>query len=164
MHATLVALWIDVERDRALWSHVGDSRLYRVRHGELERLTDDDSVVQRMLEAGMLSAQQAEAHPQRNQLIAALGVDDEVEPHTCDAPVPLREGDAFLLCSDGWWGSIGREANVAALADAATPDEWLGAMRDGIEALRRVRQDNFSAIAVWVGDVAEMTRPMIGPQ
>src|SRR5205814_7115590 len=63
MHSTVVALWIDSRRDCALWSHVGDSRLYRVRRGTLSQLTADDSVVQRMVDAGLLTPQQAQAHP-----------------------------------------------------------------------------------------------------
>jgi len=162
MHSTVVALWIDGLRDCALWSHVGDSRLYRARRGTLSLLTADDSVVQRMVDAGLLTPQQAEVHPQKNQLIAALGIEDEVEPHTTPDPVMLEEGDAYLLCSDGWWGSLDESCIVGTLADAATADDWLASMQQRIEARAAPRQDNFSAIGVWVGDPSEATRPMPG--
>ncbi len=162
MHSTVVVLWVDTSSDHALWSHVGDSRLYRARRGAVSLLTSDDSVVQRMLDAGLLTARQAEAHPQKNQLIAALGIDDVIEPHTPGEPVGLEEGDAYLLCSDGWWGGLEASAIADALTNASSPDEWLATMQQHIEALGLPRQDNFSAIGVWVGDVSEATRPMAG--
>lgn len=149
MHTTVVTLWIDSASECALWSHVGDSRLYRARGGIVRQLTADDSVVQRMVDAGLLTPQQAEVHPQKNQLIAALGIDDEIEPHTEPESVPLQEGDAFLLCSDGWWGALDEECIVDALVDASSPDDWLAAMQQRIESRAMPHQDNFSAIGVW---------------
>jgi serine/threonine protein phosphatase PrpC len=95
-------LWIDQTASRALWAHVGDSRLYRIRHGLVDMVTTDDSVVQRMTQTGLITAEQARRHPQKNQLLAALGAEGEIEPHTVARPVELADGDAFLLCSDGW--------------------------------------------------------------
>jgi PPM family protein phosphatase len=159
MHCTVVVLWIDPAADHALWTHVGDSRLYRVRHGRTDVVTTDDSVVQRLLQAGVISAEQLHNHPQKNQLLAALGIEGEVSPHTVVRPVEVQEGDAFLLCSDGWWEHFDDEALARSLAQALTPEDWLQAMRERILALRKPRQDNFSAIAVWVGDPAEVTQP-----
>ena len=160
MHSTVVVLWLDLDRESALWSHVGDSRLYRVRRGVVTALTSDDSVVQRMVDAGLITAAQAESHPHKNQLIAALGIEEGVEPHTVPAPHGLLEGDAFLLCSDGWWGMLNENVITGALGRAAGPDDWLAMMQQVIEAIAAPRQDNFSAIAVWVRDTIESTRPM----
>ena len=160
MHTTVVVLWIDLDRQSALWSHVGDSRLYRVRRGVVTPLTSDDSVVQRMVDAGLITAEQAESHPQKNKLIAALGIEDGVEPHTVPSPHGLLEGDAFLLCSDGWWDVVDDRAIATALAHATGPDDWLALMQEMIEAYAAPRQDNFSAVAVWVRDRIESTRPM----
>lgn len=159
MHSTVVALWIDTGSGSALWTHVGDSRLYLVRRGVLRQLTSDDSVVQRMVEAGVLTPQQALVHPNKSQLIAALGIDDEVEPHTLQQAVPLQAGDAFLLCSDGWWGSLEEGEILASLSDADTPQEWLAAMGHCIEVRAQPRQDNFSAIAAWVVPAGTAERP-----
>jgi serine/threonine protein phosphatase PrpC len=82
MHSTVVVLWIDGASGGALWTHVGDSRLYVVRRGVLRLLTSDDSVVQRMVDAGLLTPQQALVHPNKSQLVSALGIDDDIEPHT----------------------------------------------------------------------------------
>ena len=151
MHSTVVVLWIDGASGGALWTHVGDSRLYVVRRGVLRQLTSDDSVVQRMVDAGLLTPEQALVHPNKSQLVAALGIDDEVEPHTVAQAVPLEPGDAFLLCSDGWWGALDEAGILRSLSDADTPEEWLDAMQQRIEAQAVPRQDNFSAIAAWVG-------------
>ena len=158
MHSTLVVLWIDAEGGRALWSHVGDSRLYRVRRGALRLLTSDDSLVQRMVDAGLLTHAQALVHPYRNQLVAALGIEGEVEPHTLPDAAPLEPGDAFLLCSDGWWGTLDDACILASLGDADSPQEWLQAMQHCIEARAQEHQDNFSAIAAWVGQRVEVVQ------
>ena len=160
MHATVVVLWIDSRVDRAVWSHVGDSRLYRLRYGVVDLVTADDSVVQRMLEGGVLTPQQAQDHPMRSQLLAAVGMQDSVEPHTLPAAVVLEDGDAFLLCTDGWWGALDDADMTGTLSDADTPQAWLDAMRVLIQVRAAPGQDNFSAIAVWVTDPSESTRSM----
>lgn len=159
MHCTIVVLWIDHAAEHVLWTHVGDSRLYRIRHGRTDVVTIDDSVVQRLLQAGVITADQLSTHPQKNQLIAALGIEGDVEPHTVVRPVELQEGDAFLLCSDGWWDHFGPDELARTLNSALTPEDWLQAMRAQILAKRKPRQDNFSAIAVWAGDPGEVTQP-----
>jgi len=161
MHATVVVLWIDSQNDRALWSHIGDSRLYRLRYGAVDLVTADDSVVQRLLESGTLTAAQAQNHPMKNRLLAAVGMQEGVEPHTLESAVMLEDGDAFLLCSDGWWGVLSEAEILSTLRDAETPQAWLEAMRALIESRSLQGQDNYSAIAVWVSDPAECTHPMV---
>ncbi|MBV9889847.1 MAG: serine/threonine-protein phosphatase [Rhizobacter sp.] len=158
MHTTVAVLWVDAQRASALWSHVGDSRLYRVRDGVAVLLTSDDSVVQRMVDAGLMTEEQAVAHPQKNQLLAALGIEDDVQPHTASAPI--RDGDAFLLCSDGWWDALDLQAISEDLVRGESPDDWLDAMQQRIESRAAPRQDNFSAVAVWLHESGDSTRPM----
>jgi serine/threonine protein phosphatase PrpC len=160
MHATLVVLWIDTRYDRAVWSHVGDSRLYRLRYGKVDLVTADDSVVQRLLEGGLLTPQQAQDHPMKNQLLAALGMVDGVEPHTPDEAVPIEDGDAFLLCTDGWWSQLDETELCETFACTDTPEEWLDAMSALISQRASPGQDNFSAIAVWAIDPTQSTRSM----
>jgi serine/threonine protein phosphatase PrpC len=149
MHSTLVALCVDALRGFALWTHVGDSRLYRLRNGVIEMVTRDDTVVHELLEAGVITAAQAQCHPHRNQLMAALGIADVLKPHTVPRQ-ELKDGDVFLLCSDGWWNSAGDGLIVSSLAGSDTPEQWLAVMREGIVGRCLPEQDNFSAIAVWV--------------
>ena len=153
MHTTVVALCVDAQRNFALWTHVGDSRLYRIRDGQIDTITQDDCVVQMLIEAGLLTPEQAEDHPHKNHLVAALGIEDELHPHTT-SPQPLQDGDVFLLCSDGWWGSAGDTLIHDTLRAAASPDDWLASMRAVIEERGLPDQDNFSAIALWVGEPA----------
>ncbi len=157
MHTTLVALWIEPTLQHALWTHVGDSRLYRVRQGRAELLTQDDSVVQHMVLSGVLTEEQSRNHPQKNHLLAALGIEGDVDPHTVVRPVELHEGDAFLLCSDGWWDGFETADIAATLGRAVAPDDWLADMQARVAARALPRQDNYSAIAVWVGDPGEVT-------
>lgn len=157
MHCTVVVLWIEPMANYALWTHVGDSRLYRVRQGIAELMTVDDSVVQRMVRAGLISAEQASTHPQKNQLLSALGIDGDVHPHTVVRPVELRDGDAFLLCTDGWWEPLDGAILAATMAAAQSADEWLQRMQRHIEKRANPKQDNFSAVAVWVGDPSDVT-------
>ena len=150
MHATVVALWIDAPGRRVLWSHVGDSRLYRLRQGAVELLTRDDSLVQQLRDAGLLTERQALQHPHRNQLMAALGMAEDVEPHTLPEAAALEPGDAYLLCSDGWWGALEPQDLADALAQADSVEAWLEAMCARIEAHAAPGQDNFTAVGVWV--------------
>src|ERR671925_1892336 len=79
--------------------HVGDSRLYRLRDGVFERLTDDHTLVEELVRQGKLTQQEADQHPQRSIITRALGPEAAVEAdsHTW----PARDGDVYLLCSDG---------------------------------------------------------------
>ena len=157
MHSTVVALWIDAVGRRALWSHVGDSRLYRMRYGAVDTVTVDDSVVQRMVEGGLLTPDQARGHASKNQLVSALGMDEAVEPRTLAQAVEIEDGDAFLLCCDGWWDALPEARMLATLEQADTPSAWLDAMQREIEAQALPAQDNFSAIAVWIVDPSQTT-------
>jgi serine/threonine protein phosphatase PrpC len=158
MHATLVALWIDTRREEALWTHVGDSRLYLLRHGRVMHVTQDDSVVQQMVMAGYLTPEEALSHPKKNQLLAAMGTEGSIDPNTTERAAPVEDGDAFLLCSDGWWEHFGPRDIEAHFAVSATAADWLARMADHIAQHASPRQDNYSAVAVWVGDPAETTR------
>jgi serine/threonine protein phosphatase PrpC len=152
MHSTVVVLWIDQAGEHALWAHVGDSRLYRIRHGLVDIVTSDDSVVQQIVTAGLITRDQARHHPHKNQLVAALGIDGEIDPHTVVRPVELKEGDVFLLCSDGWWDCFDPTLLEGTLERSRSAEEWLTHMEERIDTLAAARQDNFSAVVVWVGD------------
>lgn len=84
--------------------HVGDTRLYLVRDGEMIRVTRDHSYVGRLVEAGMISPEQAEVHPQRNILTSAVGTNPDLLMDASEVPTPLQSGDVIMICSDGLWG------------------------------------------------------------
>lgn len=158
MHATVVALWLDMEAEQALWAHVGDSRLYRVRQGRAEQLTVDDSVVQHMVDAGFIKPEEARHHPKKNQLLAAMGSEETPQVHVTMQPESLRDGDAFLLCSDGWWDQLDLDDIERTMLNADHPEQWLNQMASIVAQCRVVNQDNYTAVAVWVGDPSEVTR------
>ena len=97
MGTTLTVLLID--DDIAHFSHVGDSRLYLFRDGQLRRLTRDHTVVQNEIDAGRLSPELARIVPHKNILTQSVGYHGTVDPDTATRPVDV--GDIFLLCSDG---------------------------------------------------------------
>src|SRR5579872_7296329 len=106
MGTTCTAL---VLRGRQLYfAHVGDSRLYLVRDARILRLTRDHSYVGRLVESGLVRAEDAEKHPQRHILTAALGAGMEVAVDA-EESVVLEEGDDVLLCTDGLWGVVSEE-------------------------------------------------------
>lgn len=158
MHATVVALWLDARQRQVVWAHVGDSRLYRVRQGVTEQLTLDDSVVQQMVAAGFLSAEDARHHPRKNQLLAAMGSEEALQVHTPSQADLLCEGDAFLLCCDGWWDTLSPADIARTLEASGSAQGWLDRMAGHIQAAQVPNQDNYSAVAVWVGNPNEVTR------
>jgi protein phosphatase len=95
--------------------HVGDSRLYRFRDGELERLTHDHSLVEEFVRQGKLTPAEAEVHPQRSIITRALGPEPEVEVDTYTHAG--RDGDVYLLNSDGLTGMINEERVAEILGD-----------------------------------------------
>ena len=129
------------------FAHVGDSRLYLVRPDSLSRLTRDHSYVGRLVENGIVRSEDAESHPQRHILTAALGSGREITPHSPDQPIALSSGDTLLLCTDGLWGVVG-EQEIAQIARSAPPAEaCLKLIR---LALERGGPDNVTAIVLRV--------------
>jgi PPM family protein phosphatase len=88
-----------VEDNHVAIGHVGDSRAYLIRGGELEQLTDDHSLVAELVRSGKLTPEEAESHPQRSVITRALGTEADVDVDTFS--VDAAPGDLFLLCSDG---------------------------------------------------------------
>lgn len=102
MGTTLSMLW---HKDSyAYIAHVGDSRIYRLRDGQLEQITQDHSLVAELMRAGVITPEQARRHPHRNIITRALGTCGENEPDILAADV--RAGDLWLLCSDGLTGMV----------------------------------------------------------
>ncbi|WP_457459993.1 PP2C family protein-serine/threonine phosphatase [Streptomyces sp. TE5632] len=101
--------------------HIGDSRAYLLRDGELSRITHDHTVVQSMVDEGRLSPEEAASHPQRSLLIRALGRGADATPdmHLHDA----RRGDRYLLCSDGLPAVVPAEEIHRVLSGTGEPEQ-----------------------------------------
>ncbi len=147
MGTTLVALAV-VERgdgtNALAVAHIGDSRLYLLRDGELRQVTVDHSLVQELVDDGQISPAQAAVHPQRHVLTRALGVEPTVEVDIID--VTPKHGDRYLLCSDGLPREASDEQIAAVLARFSDPSE---AAKELVTlANERGGSDNITAVVV----------------
>ena len=128
MGTTMTAIVVDAELDLFVMGHVGDSRGYRFRAGELTRLTTDDTWVQERVDARQLTPEQARRHPFAHLLTQCLGLEDAPKPRITQGSV--EPGDAFLLCTDGLVGMI-EESRLEEILS-----EGLGESRDVERTLR----------------------------
>jgi PPM family protein phosphatase len=127
------------------FAHVGDSRLYLVRSESVSRLTRDHSYVGRLVENGIVRSEDAESHPQRHILTAALGSGVEVNPDVPTQPFLLQEGDRLVLCTDGLWSLIS-EQELGDTVRAHTPAEACLALVE--MALKRGAPDNITVLVL----------------
>lgn len=135
-----------VVRDNLAWfGHVGDSRIYLVRGGEIRQMTDDHSLVATMVREGLLTAEEAENHPRRNVLQRSLGVAEQVEADV-RGPFEVLEGDIFIICSDGLHGLVKEDEmrEVARMPIAQAASEFVR------RALDRGAPDNVTVIVARV--------------
>jgi serine/threonine protein phosphatase PrpC len=151
MSSTVVLLAIEPFNGRALWAHWGDSRLYWFRQGKVHQMTEDHSMVQQLLQAGIYRNKDPRDLPNRSMLAGAIGADSQVPPSVLGEPVELQIGDALLLCSDGLWESLRETDMERCLEGSSNISLWLVQMKELILAQKNPNQDNFSALVVWVG-------------
>lgn len=140
--STVVGLLLEESRFRCFWA--GDSRAYRLRNGNLQQITRDHSLVQGLLDAGMLEPEKARDHPNENVITRAVGVAEELRLDIVEGDVVV--GDLFLLATDGVTHVVPDEELEAAL-NASQP---LVEVADGLvwTVLRRGAPDNLTLILV----------------
>jgi PPM family protein phosphatase len=131
-----------VEGEQVAIGHVGDSRAYRIRNGELEQLTQDHSLVADLMRSGRLSPEEADVHPQRSVITRALGTDPEVDVDT--VVLDARPGDMFLLCSDGLTTMLGDDEILSVVRETESLDQAVKALVKS--ANRRGGEDNVTVI------------------
>ena len=148
MRTTLAVLVL--EGTSARWGHIGDTRIHHFRRGRLRAKSLDHSVPQLLVQAGEIDPSQIRDHPDRNKLRQALGQPEAPVPSLSEV-ITLEDGDAFLLCSDGWWEPVVEEEMEASLVGVAAPQEWLERMAALIKKRADPAQDNYTAVAAWVG-------------
>jgi serine/threonine protein phosphatase PrpC len=148
MRTTIVMLIASAEA--AMWSHAGDSRLYRLRDGKIQEQTRDDSVPQRLVDAGEIRADQVRFHEDRSRLLNSLGAREQAVASSRAMEGGPQKGDAFLLASDGFW-EFAMEAEMESdLSAAASSDAWIARMEARVKERAPADHDNYSAIAVRV--------------
>jgi PPM family protein phosphatase len=153
MSSTVAALLVDQHSARAVWAHVGDSRIYLFRAGRLHAVTRDHSLVQQLIDAGYAKPDQLRVHPQRNILLAAIGAEGGEPIAASEGEIALQAGDALLACSDGLWEWVQEDEMEQTLAATARGEDWLAAMCATADAAVRAAgkiRDNYSAYAIRV--------------
>ncbi|HEX9380082.1 MAG TPA: Stp1/IreP family PP2C-type Ser/Thr phosphatase [Gaiellaceae bacterium] len=140
-----------VEDERVAFGHVGDSRAYLIREATMEQLTEDHSLVNELLKTGRLSREEAETHPQRSVITRALGTDPDVDVDTFT--IAAREGDLFLLCSDGLTDMVSEDSILSVVE--RNRDDISGALRALVRAANKAGgEDNITVVAFEIGDEA----------
>lgn len=141
MGSTLVCALVRGRIGACLW--VGDSRLYRFRNGRLEQLSRDHSQIEEMIELGLITAEQAETHPNKNVITRAVGVD---QPLLVDITLfSTQFGDTYLLCSDGLYNTLDEEVICTGLAMKNLNDAANYLLE---ESLAKQARDNVSLVIV----------------
>lgn len=146
MGSTVVVMLVQNSTATIVW--VGDCRAYLLRDRSLRLLTRDHTVVQDMVDQGLLGDDQRAHHPERHVITRAIGVVPEVEIDA--ASVPLVAGDRLLLCSDGLTACLGDQAITRHMLAAATPEAVCDALV--IAALDGGAPDNVSVVSVFAGE------------
>ncbi len=143
------AVVLVIEGEKAIALHIGDSRLYRIKDGVAVWRTRDHSVPQILVMAGEITDEEIRSHPDRNQLLRALGDGSELPRFEINR-FDIADGDAFLLCSDGFWEPVTEQQMCAALSGCTRPKKWVGDMRKIVKQAETPESDNYSAVAVMV--------------
>jgi PPM family protein phosphatase len=120
MGTTCTALVIN--DGNAHFGHIGDSRLYWIRDSKILCLTQDHTAVNRLIQQGVITPEEAATHPQRNVLTAALGTNKDISADFSPHPISLQPGDVFVLCTDGLWGQVS-DAEILSIVGRTTPTE-----------------------------------------
>ena len=137
-----------IQDDRASIVNVGDSRTYLLRNGELNVLTRDHSLVQRLVEEKQITPDDVYTHPQRNLIYKSLGAGHKsVDPDVFHQQ--LQPGDTLLLCSDGLWEMVRRQDLISILQQDDDPQQICNRLIDAANA--NGGEDNITAVVVKVG-------------
>lgn len=148
-HMKTTVVCLRIEDGQAVWTHIGDSRLYHFYEGRLADYTLDHSVPQLAVMMGEIERKDIPKQDERSSLFRVLG-DEILNPDIHD-PITLEPGrHAFLLCSDGFWEFISDEEMEEELNDSRNAAEWLGRMRQRLQLYMTGKNncDNHTAIAI----------------
>lgn len=157
MSATVATVLIDLENRTAVWAHMGDTRIYMFRSGKILHATKDHSLVQQIVSAGLCAPDLLRTHPQRSTLLAAIGAEGDCVTEVTPAAIAVESGDAFLICTDGFWEWITELEMEREVFAAASEDDWLRAMSSIVESRGKASTtpaDNFTAYAICVRESA----------
>lgn len=147
MKTTMVCL--RVYNGMAQWGHVGDTRLYMFRGNKLFVRTLDHSVPQMLVAAGEIKEKDIRFHEDRNRLIRVLGTTWDKPKYEVAEPIKVQSGDAFLMCTDGFWELINEKEMIKCLKKSSTARQWLEKMAELVNKNgKKVDMDNNTALGV----------------
>lgn len=138
--------------DQLALAHIGDSRVYRYRDGALEQITADHTFVQRLVDSGRITPEEAAVHPRRSVLMRVLG-DIDASPEIDTTVLDTKPGDRWMLCSDGLSSYVSDDKIRAALKSQSSPDA--AANRLIKDSLDHGAPDNVTVVVVDIGDNAD---------
>lgn len=137
--------------DRVALAHIGDSRIYLFRDGELKQVSIDHTFVQRLVDSGRITEEEAMVHPRRSVLMRVLG-DVDASPEIDTWVLETKPGDRWLICSDGLSGVVKNDDLLAALATKDSPRQVADKLVK--QSLDAGAPDNVTVVILDIGDVA----------
>ncbi len=138
------------DMETTVMSHIGDTRVYFFKNNKLHFQTKDHSLSQLAVEMGQIPLRDIRSHKDQNKLTRVLGSDYYIPPDCDIYNSPLQPGDAFILCTDGFWEYVYEEEMEQDLASSETPDVAIGKMEQRLLARVTKFNDNYSAIVAMV--------------
>lgn len=138
--------------DKLALAHIGDSRVYRLRAGELKQITADHTFVQRLVDSGRITQEEAAVHPRRSVLMRVLG-DVDASPEIDTTVLDVRAGDRWLLCSDGLSSYVTDEKIQEVLESVPDADEAAQRLID--QSLDHGAPDNVTVVIMGVDETAD---------
>lgn len=142
-----------VQEGAAFWAHIGDSRMYHLRHGKILTRTRDHSHVELLLREGKITEEELPTHPMRNFVECCLGGDPAIPEMTVSGRHLLQPGDVLLLCTDGIWANL-RDSDIAGFFrdDNQELRAWLEALgRRAVQASAPFSDNSTAAVLRWLG-------------
>ena len=142
-----------VQEGAAFWAHIGDSRVYHLRHGKIVQRTRDHSHVELLLREGKITEEELPTHPMRNFVECCLGGDPAIPEMTVSGRNILEPGDVLLLCTDGIWANL-RDSDIAGFfrEDNQELRAWLEALgRRAVQASSPFSGNSTAAVLRWHG-------------
>lgn len=140
-----------VQEGAAFWAHIGDSRVYHLRHGKIVQRTRDHSHVELLLREGKITEEELPTHPMRNFVECCLGGDPAIPEMTVSGRNALQPGDVLLLCTDGIWANL-RDTDIAGFfrEDNQELRAWLEALgRRAVQASAPFSDNSTAAVLRW---------------
>ncbi|MCP5536134.1 MAG: protein phosphatase 2C domain-containing protein [Akkermansiaceae bacterium] len=156
--STLVALYLDTDKKEAHWVHMGDSRLYRINNGKSITRTLDHSIVQLLLQQGEITEDELNSHPDKGRILKSLGASTfkGVDYDSCT----YSPRDTFLLCSDGYWESLGpNDKPLPPIATGMTMEQYARKIVMDAVARNGEKSDNTTVAIAFIPQTDQSDSP-----